>query len=217
MMKKAIWVACAVLLCAGAAFGGMFSEDPGELSVNGQYWFPGAGQFDLFESGYGAKVSYREWFSFPWGAGVNLGVAQWQVNSGSHAFKYNQLTDYDGDALLIPFGASLYFNLIDWDNWNVILETGLQYVFVDSGVTFVNNEEGVPENVQGKQDVDIGGALLWTIGAEYEYMVSENVYVSGGLGFQTDVVNEGTEYAGRSLRDASLVAAYAQLGAKFLF
>ena len=217
MMKKAVVFACVALLGVGAAFGGMFSEDPGELTVAGQYWFPGAGDIDLFESGYGAMVSYREWFSFPWGAGVSVGVAQWQVDSGSGAFKYAQLTDYDGDALLIPFGASLYFNLIDWDNWNLILDTGLQYVFVDSSVTVYNTEENVPEDVRGQQDVDIDGAILWNLGAEYEYMVSENVYVLGGLGFQTDVLSGDTEYAGRSVRDASFAGFYARLGAKFLF
>lgn len=217
MMKKAVLFSCVALLGVGAAFGGLVSEDPGELTVAGQYWFPGTGDIDLFESGYGASVSYREWFSFPWGAGVNVGVAQWQVDNSSRAFKYAQLTDYDGDALLIPFGASLYFNLIDWDNWNVILDTGLQYVFVDSSVTVFNTEENVPEEVQGEQDVDIDGAILWNLGAEYEYMVSENVYVLGGLGFQTDVMSGDTEYAGRSVRDVSFSGFYARLGAKFLF
>lgn len=213
MMKKAILAACVVLLGAGAAFGGLFSDDPGEVSVNGLYWFPGAGQFDLFESGYGAQVSYREWFSFPWGAGVNIGVSQWQVNSDSHAYKYDQLTDYDGDALLIPFGASLYFNLVDWDNWNVIIEGGLQYVLVDSSVTVFNNEEGV----QKDQDVDIGDAVVANLGAEYEYMVSENVYVAGGIGYQMDVVSGDTKYYGRNARDTDFRGIYARLGAKFLF
>ena len=213
MMKKAVLFACVVLLGVGAAFGGLLSEDPGELTVAGQYWFPGMGDMDVFESGYGASVSYREWFSFPWGVGVNLGVAQWQVDNASRDFKYDQLTDYDGDALLIPFGASLYFNLIDWDNWNLILDTGFQYVFVDSNMTVYNNEETAKET----QDVDIDGAILWNLGAEYEYMVSENVYLLGGLGLQTDVMSGKTEYDGRSVRDVSLSGFYARLGAKFLF
>ena len=216
MMKKAVLFSCVAWLGVGAAFGGLLSEDPGELTVAGQYWLP-ARDFHLFDSGYGAQVSYREWFSFPWGAGVNLGIAQWQVDPNSHAFKYDQLTDYDGDALFIPVGLSLYFNLIDWDNWNLILETGPQFVFVDSSVTVFNNETGVPEEVQGKQDVDIGGAIWWILGAEYEYMVAENFYVQGGLGYQFDVMSGDTEYAGRSVRDATTSGAYFRLGAKFLF
>jgi hypothetical protein len=215
-MKKAILFVFAAVVGAGAAFGGILSDDPGELTVSGQYWFPGAGDTDLFDSGMGATVSYREWFSFPWGVGVNLGLAQWQVDSGSRAFKYDMLTDYDGDALLIPLGLSLYFNAIDWDNWNLVLDTGLQYVFVDSNVSVYNNE-ATDLGVKGRQDVDIGGAVLWNIGAEYEYMVSENIYVLGGLGFQTDMVNGDTDYAGGHLRDASFAGFYARLGAKLLF
>ena len=217
MMKKAIWVVCMVLLGVGAAWGGVISEDPGELTASGLYWIPGSGDFDLFKRGLGAEVSYREWFRFPWGVGVNLGVSQWDVDSGSNAYKYKALSSYDGDVLLIPIGAALYFNVIDWDNWNLILDTGLQYVFVDSSMTVFNTEENVPEDVRGQQDVDIGGAILWNIGAEYEYMVGENVYVLGGVGFQMDVMNGDTEYAGRSVRDASLAGFYGRLGAKFLF
>ncbi len=191
----------------------MISEDPGELSVAGQWFFPGMGDTDLFERGYGATVSYREWFSFPWGVGVSLGVAQWQVDTGSRTFKYDNLSKYDGDALLIPLGASLYFNMIDWDSWNVILGTGLQYAFVDSSVSVLNGEEAV----MSRQDVDMGGALLWNFAGEYEYMVSENAYVVGGMGIQFDVMNADTDYPGGGLRDASFAGFYLNLGAKFLF
>ena len=213
MKKLAVLFACAALLGAGAAFGGMFSEDPGELTVSGQAFLPDHADCDLFSTGYGALVSYREWFSFPWGVGLSLGISQWQVDDEAEAFKVPYLSDYDGDALVVPVGLSLYFNLIDWDNWNLILDTGFQYVFVDSSMTVYNNEE----TAQERQDVNIDGAILWNLGAEYEYMVSENVYVLGGLGLQTDVMSGDTEYAGRSVRDVSFSGFYARLGAKFLF
>ena len=213
MMKKAILFALAVLLCGGAALGGMLSEEPGELTVAGRYFFPGDGDFDLFDSGYGATLAYREWFSFPWGVGVNLGLAQWQVDRGSNAYKYDQLTDYKGDLMLIPFGASLYFSAIDWDNWNLNLETGIQYVFVDSSASVFNNEAGV----ERYQDVDIGDAVVWNIGAEYEYMLTENLFVVAGIGYQVDVMTSDTEYNGKSTRATSFEGTYGRLGAKFLF
>jgi hypothetical protein len=212
MMKKAVLLACAALTGVSVAFGGLISEEPGEVSVSGQYWMPTSVE-DLFDFGLGANVSYREWFRFPWGAGVNLGLGWWQVNEDSKGFKYGALTDYEGDVMTIPLGASLYFNLIDWDNWNVILGTGLQYMFVDSSVSVFNNEEAVKR----RQDVDIGGALLWNIGGEYEYMVAENIYVVGGLGYQIDLVKADTDYDGGSLRDTSFEAFYLQLGCKMLF
>ena len=213
MMKKAMVMVCAALLGAGAAFGGLISEDPGELAVSGQAFLPDHADCDLFELGVGAQVSYREWFSFPWGVGVNLGVSQWQVDDASNAFKIQYVSDYDGEALVIPFGASLYFNVIDWDNWNLIFETGLQYAFVESSVDAYNDGD----NRKKRQDADIGGALLWTLGAEYEYMVSENVYLTGGLGYQMDVMNEDTKFDGETVRDVTFGGGYARLRAKFLF
>ena len=211
-MKKTILFAIAALLVCGAAHAGLTSEEPGELTLSGQYILPGVGDFDLFDSGYGATLSYREWFMFPFGAGVSLGVSQWQVDGGADAYKDERFSGYDGDVLTIPFGASLYFNLIDWDNWNLILETGLQYALVDSNVS-------ARDDVRGRDyAIDIDDAVLWTIGMEYEYMVAENLYVLGGLGYQTEVLGAGTDYDGvDNARDTSFQGAYVRLGAKYLF
>jgi len=211
MMKKTVVLVCAAWLGVAAAFGGVISEDPGELGVSGLFWLPGEGDYDLFESGFGAGVSYREWFRFPFGAGLNLGVAQWQVDEGASTYKYGDLTQYQGDATIIPVGAALYFNVIDWDNWNLIAETGLQYMFIDSNVEVYHAGEG------RWLDVDIEGSLLWHFGLEYEYMLGENVYVQIAGGYQTDVVPAETDYSYGSLRDTHLHGAYARAGAKFLF
>ena len=211
MMKKAMILACAALVSCGAAFGGLISEDPGELAVSGLAFLPDHADCDLFELGLGAQVSYREWFSFPWGVGVNLGVSQWQVDDASNAFKIKYVKNYDGEALVIPFGASLFFNVIDWDNWNLIFETGLQYAFVESSVDAYNEDKG------RRQEADIGGAVLWNLGAEYEYMVSENVYLTGALGYQIDALNEDSKFDGKTVRDVTFGGGYARFGAKFLF
>ena len=213
MMKKAIWVVGMVLLGVGAAWGGVISEDPGELTASGLYWIPGSGDFDLFKRGLGAEVSYREWFRFPWGVGVNLGVSQWDVDNGSNAYKYKALSSYDGDVLLIPIGAALYFNVIDWDNWNLVFNAGLKYQITDSNVSVYNGEE----LVKARQDVDIGDAVLGTLGAEYDYMVSEDVYVLGGAGYQFNVLKADTDYNNTSARDTSFEGLYLSLGCKVLF
>lgn len=209
MMAKMICMAMAALLCVGAAFGGMISEDPGELTASGVLWLPGEGDHDLFDLGYGAAVSYREWFRFPWGAGLNLGVAQWQVDSGTDAYKWQELTDYRGDALLLSIGPALYFNVIDWDNWNLTLETGVQFVYVDSNVKVSFEGESL--------SVDIDPSVVWHVGLEYEYMLAENLYVLGAAGYQMDVVEADTSYDLGSLRDTHLHGAFLRLGAKFLF
>jgi|LSQX01.3.fsa_nt_gb hypothetical protein len=209
MMKKMMALLMALVVCTGAAWGGMFSEDPGELVVGGQLWFPGEGDDDLFDLGYGAQVSYREWFHFPWGVGLNLGVAQWDVDSSSTAYKHEPLTDYKGDALLVYAGPALYFSVVDWDNWSLVAETGVQFVYIDSDVSFV---------LDGKRySVDIDEAILWHIGLEYEYMLGENVYVLVGGGYQMDIMAADTKFAAGKLRDTHLHGGFARLGVKFLF
>lgn len=213
MMKKMIFLACAILVAAGAAWGGLLSEDPGEVHGYGQFWIPGDGDFDLFKTGFGALVEYREWFQFPWGVGVSLGLDSWQVNSSSDALKYKNLTSYDGDATLIPLGLSLYFNAIDWDYWNVVVGTGIQYLIVNSDVSIYNNEEAV----QCRQDVDIDDAILWNLNASYEYMVGENLYAIGGLGYQIDLMRADTSYGGHDAREMSFRGFFVRAGVKYLF
>ncbi len=210
-MKKAILVACAVLVMSGAAFGGLLTEEPGELHSVGQLFMPGDGDFDLFKIGYGASFEYREWFHFPFGVGVSMGLDTFKVDSGSHAYKYEALTDYDGDALLIPLGASVYFNVIDWDYWNIVLGTGFQYLLVNSDVSVYSQEDSK------RHDVDIGDAILWDINATYEYMIAENVFLEGSVGYQIDVMRADTSYYIYDARDTSFRSFYFQAGAKYLF
>jgi len=210
-MKKAILLICALLMMTGAALGGVLTEEPGELHSSFQIWVPGDGDFDLFKSGYGLSIEYREWFSFPWGVGVSLGLDSWQVNSSSQAYKYDALVDYDGSALLIPLGASLYFNAIDWDNWNVVFGTGLQYLLVNSDVSLYSQEDNQ------RHDVDIDNAILWNIKAEYEYMIAENIYLLGGAGYQIDLMRADSSYSVYDARSTSFRGLFIRAGAKYLF
>ena len=214
MMKKVVGLIGIMTVGAGVVFGGMISDDPGELVAVGQITLDaGLGDYDLFSKAYGAQVSYREWFHFPWAIGLNLGVSQWDVDHKAHALKYDKLTDYRGDVLTVPIGAALYFNLMNWDNWNLILETGLQFVFVDSNVTVFNNEEGVNR----REKVSMDDAVVWNIGAEYNYMLTENMFILAGLGYQTDVMEAKTKHAGLAMHKTSFESIYLRLGVQFLF
>ena len=211
-MKKLALVSLLAVLVAAPSFAGILnSDEPGELIVSGSYVVPGDGDFDIFDNAAGATLTYREWFSFPWGVGINAGVFSWQVNDDAKSYKYKALRDFDGSAIVVPVGLSLYFNLIDWDNWNLILGTGFQYLFVSSDVDVYN------EAAKARQDIDIGGAILWNLEAEYEYMLTESAYILGGLGYQVDAMRADTDYDGGDLRDTSFRGAYGRLGIKFLF
>ena len=212
-MKKILVLALAALFAAtGAASAGLLnSEEPGEISVAGYYLFPGDGDFDIFGSAAGVQASYREWFRFPWGVGINAGWGIYNVDKNASSYKYDALGKFKGECNVIPLGASLYFNVIDWDNWNLLLGTGLQFLIVNSDVSTWNSA------ANKRQDIDIGNALLWNLEAEYEYMLSEKLYILGGVGYQVDVVRADTDYAGGDLRDTSFRGLFLRLGLKFLF
>ena len=203
-MKKILVLALAALFAAlaTAPAGVLNKDEPGEAEVSGYYLFPGDGDFDTFKAGAGVQAVYREWFRFPWGVGINAGWGYYNVDSGTTSYKYEALGRFKGECNVVPIGASLYFNVIDWDNWNLLLGTGMQFLIVDSGMSAWNS---------------VGNALMWNIEAEYEYMLSEQMYILGGLGYQVDLVRADTDYDGGDLRDTSFRGLFLRLGLKFLF
>lgn len=212
-MKKIFALALAALVAAtGAASAGLLnSEEPGEVSVSGYYVFPGDGDFSTFKAAAGVQGAYREWFAFPWGIGINLGWGTYIADKNSSSYKVPTLGKFDGECNVIPLGLSLFFNVIDWDNWNLVLGTGVQYLIVDSDVSAWDT------TVSKRQDIDIDNALLWNIEAEYEYMLSEKFYILGGVGYQVDIVRADTECGDNDLRDTSFRGLFLRLGLKFLF
>ena len=212
-MKKMLVLALAALFAvAGAASAGLLnSEEPGEVSVSGYYVFPGDGDFDTFKSAAGVQAAYREWFAFPWGVGINAGWGTWMADKNSSSYKVDTLRNFKGECNVVPLGASLFFNVIDWDNWNLVLGTGLQYLIVDSDVSAFDSVSGK------RQDVDIDNPLMWNIEAEYEYMLSEKLYILGGVGYQVDIVRADTDCGHNDLRDTSFRGLFLRLGLKFLF
>ena len=214
-MRKTMLVllaaALAALVLVPAASAALFSEDPGEFDLNGICWFPGDGDFDLYKFGFGAELSYREWFCFPWGVGVSLGLAQWQADDGANAFKIKSWDDYSGHILGIPVGLSLYFCAIEWDNWNLIVDAGLRYWFVNSDIDVYDADR------KARRDIDIKGNLVANIGLGLEFLLTENCYLTCGGGYQGNVYKGSAEAGSTDLRDNSLQGAYARVGVKALF
>lgn len=210
-MKKLLFAALAALLALAPAHAGLTSEEAGEIHANATLYGPGLGDSGLCDLGFGAQIAYREWFAWPFGASLSLGYASWQVDSSSDAYKWRDFSKYDGDLTLIPLGVSLHFNLADSDSWDLILSTGLKYVFVDSSATLRDAHDG------RKHDIDLDNPVWWDLSLSYEYMLSESAYLEIGAGVQTDVVKADSELDdGRSLRDTSFQAFFGSLGLKFV-
>ena len=207
-MKKWFAIALVAMVAAGAAQAA--DNEPLELGARGQVWFPGEGDFNLFEPGYGAMFTLRDWFAFPFGVTFNAGIAQWGADSDSNPYKYKGLNDFDGDVTLIPVGASLTYCLIDWNDWDINLETGLHYVFVNSDVDCRSDADGQ------RHDIDMDDGIWWTVGAEFDYQLFEGGFLTVGGGFQSDVLRSDTECNGDKLRDSRFQGFFANAGFKFL-
>ncbi len=209
MIKKIAFFALAAAFLAAPAFAGITGDKEGELSVHGQYFFPGDGDFDLFKSGLGAEVSYREWFAFPWGLGVSAGFANWTSDEDANPFKFKEFSDFDGDVTTIPLGIHLFFSIIDWEDWNLNFRTGLRYVIVDSDVDFFYNGT--------RHDVDLDNSVLWDLALELDVALSEQTYLAVSGGFQTDAMkSEASCDFDHNLRDGSFEAFFATAGIKIL-
>ena len=211
MIKKILFSALAIALLSAPAYAGITGDKEGELSVHAQYFFPGDGDFDLFETGVGGEVSYREWFAFPFGLGLSAGFTSWSTDSKSNPFKFKEYTDFKGCVRNFPIGAHLFFSIIDWENWNLNLRTGLRYVIVDSDVDFLNKQDGK------RYDVDLDNSVLWDVALELDVALSEQTYFALSGGFQTDVMKSDASCAlDNDLRSASFEAFFGTVGVKFL-
>ena len=207
-MKKWFALALVAMVAAGAAQAA--DNEPLELGARAQVWFPGEGDFNLFEPSVGAVVTLRDWFAFPWGVTLDAGIAQWRTDSDSNPYKYKGLNDFDGDVTVIPVGLSLNYCLIDWNDWDVNLSTGLKYVFVDSDADCHSDADGK------RHGIDMDNAIWWTVEAEFDYQVFEGGFLTCGGGFQTDVMRSDTKCNGAELRDSRFQGFFANLGFKFL-
>jgi len=201
---------CALSLTASA---GLVGDDSGELDVAAVGVFAGTGDFDLFSFGAGAELSYREWFEgLPWGVGASVGVQNWQVDDkAGNPFKYNGFTDYDGDAVVVPLGVNLYFAVIEWDNWNLVAEAGVKYLFVNEDIDLYNKD------TSKREDVELDNGILGNLGLSLEFLMSEHWYLTLTGGYQGNIMKCDTEIGGRNSCDATFDGAYGRCGLKALF
>lgn len=206
MKKTAMWLA--VFLVCGAA---MAQDYGSEVRFGLDYAFPGAGDFDLYDSGLGFGVQYRNWIGDPLGYGVSIGWAEWDTDSGGTDIGGDVLGDFDGSVTLIPLGVSGLYKLADFADWKVTLEAGLKYVLADSGISAVHFVGG------REDDLDISDGVVGVIGADYERNVGTEWSWFVGAVYQFDLQKGEIEVDHGNLRDNELQAFLLRAGAAFSF
>jgi opacity protein-like surface antigen len=184
----------------------------GELSGYFTYYFPGAGDYDLFDRGYGVEVQYRHWFDAPLGWALSLGVATWDAKSGSSDLGVPNFHSFDGSATLIPFGASGLYRLIDAPGFAATLEVGIRYVIVDDDIDFKDSNRG-----DAKQSMRIDDGVVGIIGVDVDFQLDERTALALGVGYQGDLIKGDSSTSGASLKDNELQAFFVRAGVKFQF
>lgn len=212
-MKKIIVLAALALLMGAPVFA-QSELPPGYLSeVRGaaRYVMIGEGDFDLYEGGFGGEVQYRNWSYDPIGWALSLGVEQFQAQSDSSDLGVPTIGDFDGDLMLIPVGASVLYKLIDMDGWRLTVEGGLRYVFADSSIDFA--EVGLTK----RESLDVGDGVIAVIGADIERLITEDISVFFGGGYNADLLPGEITIPHDTLKDNELKGLFFRLGAGVSF
>ncbi|MBU1910070.1 MAG: hypothetical protein KJ726_08485 [Verrucomicrobia bacterium] len=171
--------------------------------------FPGTGDFDLYDIGFGAELQYRNWYFDPIGWAISAGYGTWEANKDCH--KLGRIhTDFDGSVTTIPLGVSALFYLYGTQDFGLVLEAGLRYVIVDADVDFVR-EGTLPSTLT------IDDGVLGLLALEADYYLNDQFLVFGGFGYQQDIVRGDIETPTGPLRDNEFTSLFLRLGGKFVF
>jgi len=159
-----------------------YVEASPDLGPQLQIAFPGAGDYDLYESGVILELQFRDWVSEPWGYLLAIGYGEWQADDGATK-PGADLYDFDGDIEIVPFGASLLYKIHESDEFSVVLEAGVRYFATDSKITARNS--GQSPDIQ--YDVSIDDSIVGRLGVSADYVLNEDFILSGGIAYQHDI------------------------------
>lgn len=143
---------------------------------------PGRGNFDLYDYGLTAKVQFRGWFMDDFGYGLSIGYGQWSTDRSAKR-PGARLFDYSGNLQVIPVSASLRYAVFLDETWDLILDLGLTYMFVDSDITARNLDQSGTRRYK----VSVGDAIQLTPAIGADYHAADNLIWSFAVGYRHDL------------------------------
>ncbi|HNR93984.1 MAG TPA: hypothetical protein PKM67_02385 [Kiritimatiellia bacterium] len=197
------------LLVIGVLVTGVYgsSEKSTELKLGGEAIFPG--QDDDWDKGYGASARVIFWRTSELGLALSIGVQKWDVNDEMYTYSeylgsgigYGYAGGLEGDATMVPVGASGLYIIPVGKNASLTLEGGLRYVIMNSNVKYVEAEALADTygNVLGASysyDVDFDNGIVGIIGADFDIELSPGFRLFAGAGYQIDLLKGDTEADG---------------------
>jgi len=159
-----------------------YEEVSPDLGVSFQLAMPGVGDFDLYEYGFGAELQFRDFFDAPWGYLIAIGYSEWASDNDATKPGAN-LYDYEGNLEVIPFGASVLYQVYNEENLSVVLDVGIRYLSTVSDIT-ARNSDSSPDQ---RFELDIDDAIIYRFGVAADYVLSPDFIWSNGIGYQSDL------------------------------
>jgi len=194
-----------------------------QLKFGGEGVIPGDDSWDI---GYGASAQVIFWTDSGLGLALSAGAQIWDVNDdvtgyvedvgGGFVAKYRE--GFEGDAVMLPLGASGLYRIALGETTSLILEGGLRYVIVNSNVKFVEAFE--VDDATGNAlveamsyDIDLDNGVVGLVGGDFEVALSESFNLFAGAGYQFDVLKGDISVVGiDSDVENELKAFYARAG-----
>ncbi len=182
-MKK--WLSClAVLGLAASTVSAQlptYEEISPDLGVNLQLFVP-AGDYDLYEYGFGAEIQFRDMVSAPWGYLLAIGYNEWSTDNNAKNPGSN-LYDFEGNLEVVPFGGSVLFLAYNENDISVTLDAGIRYLSTVSKIT-ARNSDSSPDV---RYDLDADDGMVFRLGATADYLISPDFIWSAGVAYQGDI------------------------------
>ncbi len=184
------------------------------------------GQDDDWDKGFGAFAQIVFWQESGLGIALSIGTQSWDVNDDVYFFGedlgygigYGYAAGLEGDATMIPLGASGLYKISLGQAANLTLEGGIKYVVVNSDVKFVEAEAladsyGYSISDSYSYDVDIDNGIVGVVGAEFDVELSKGFRLFAGAGYQFDLVKGDMEVDGFDVNyENELKAAFLRAG-----
>lgn len=198
-----------------------------EMRIGGEGMLPG--NDDDWDIGYGASAQVIFWSDTGLGFALSAGAQQWEINDDVTAYGedlgggygYGYAAGLEGDAMMIPLGASALYRVALGQTASLTLEGGLRYVIVNSNIEFVQAEAiadmyGNYITYAESYEIDIENGIVGVLGADFEMEVSPGFRLFAGAGYQFDVLKGDTSIVGFDIDyENELKAIYFRAGLAF--
>ncbi|HMP90755.1 MAG TPA: outer membrane beta-barrel protein [Kiritimatiellia bacterium] len=184
-MKSALFITTVCLIglvsSASAQLPSRVEASP-DIGLSLQVVFPGAGNYDLYDSGVSVEAQFRDWFNDPWGYALAIGYGRWSTDRNAKRPGAG-LTDFSGDLEIVPFGASALYRFHYDRDLSVVLDVGLRYIIADSKI----KASYAPEGGTRRYPVKIDDSVLARFAVGVDYRITDELIWSFNAGYYYDL------------------------------